>query len=257
MQPKFKRLTDDQWEVIKLFLNWQRKRKLDLRAVFDAILFITRTGIQWRNLSETKFPDWQAVYYYYDKWKDQGTLEKINVTLNILERLQKGKESKPSLGLVDSQSITLTPMNAIRGLDGNKKVNGRKRHVMVDVLGRIFATHVHPANQHDSPQGVNLLKYMEGFGERLEVIMGDKTYRGTFAKAVEAIGLKFEVPQRLEKVKGFVIEAKRWIVERTFAWLNFFRRVVKDYERTTKSSQSFLLLANISMCLWRIDFSAK
>ena len=88
MQPKFKRLTDDQWEVIKLFLDWQRKRTLELREVFDAILFVTRTGIQWRNLEETKFPDWQAVYYYYDKWKKRGQFEKINLTLNILERIQ-------------------------------------------------------------------------------------------------------------------------------------------------------------------------
>jgi len=87
--------------------------------------------------------------------------------------------------------------------------------------------------------------------------MGDKTYRGTFAKAVEEIGLEFEVPQRPENTKGFVVEAKRWVVERTFAWLNFFRRVVKDYERTIESSQTFLLLANISMCLWRIDFNAE
>jgi len=192
MQPKFKRLTDGQWKVIKHFLNWQRKRKIDLREIFDAILFITRTGIQWRNLSETKFPDWQAVYYYYDKWKTNGVFEKINLVLNILERIQKGRKPTPSLGLVDSQSIALNPMINIRGLDGNKKVNGRKRHILVDVLGRIYETHVHPANQHDSPQGVNLLKKIETFGEYIETIMGDKTYRGTFARAVEAIGLQFD-----------------------------------------------------------------
>ena len=257
MQPKFKRLTDDQWEVIKLFLDWQRKRTLELREVFDAILFVTRTGIQWRNLEETKFPDWQAVYYYYDKWKKRGQFEKINLTLNILERIQNDREPTPSLGLVDSQSITLSPMNKNRGLDGNKKVNGRKRHILVDVLGRIYQTHVHPANQHDSPQGVKLLQQIENLGDRLKIIMGDKTYRGTFAKAVEEIGLQFEVPQRPENTKGFVVEAKRWVVERTFAWLNFFRRVVKDYERTIESSQTFLLLANISMCLWRIDFNTE
>ena len=257
MQRKFRRLTDDQWEVIKLFLNWQRKRELDLREIFDTILFVTRTGIQWRNLSETKFPDWQAVYYYYDKWKKSGTFENINITLNVLERIQKDKEPTPSLGLVDSQSVTLNPMISNRGIDGNKKINGRKRHIFVDVLGRIYKTHIHPANQHDSPQGVNLLKNIKKIGERLNVIMGDKTYRGTFAKAVEAAGLKFEVPQRPKNKKGFVVEAKRWVVERTFAWLNFFRRVVKDYERTIESAQTFLLLANISMCLWRIDFSSE
>jgi len=104
---------------------------------------------------------------------------------------------------------------------------------------------------------VNLLQKIENFEERLEVIMGDKTYRGTFAKAVVAIGLRFELPKRPDNTKGFVVEAKRWVVERTFAWLNFFRRVVKDYERTLESSQTSLLLANISMSLWRIDFNSE
>ena len=236
-------------------MNWQRKRELDLRDVFNAILFVTRTGIQWRNLSETNYPDWQAVYYYFDKWKKAGTIEKINLSLNELERLQNERKAMPSLGLVDSQSIKLAPMiGENRGLDGNKKVNGRKRHILTDVRGRIYQVHLHAANFHDSPQGVNLLKPSADYFTNLETIMGDKTYRGTFARAVENLGLKFEVPQRPEGTKGFVVEAKRWVVERTFAWLNFFRRVVIDYERTIQSSSMFLLLANISMNLSSIDF---
>jgi transposase len=257
MQPQYERLTDDQWEVIKQFVNWQRKRKIDLRDIFDAIFFITRSGLQWRNLNETNFPDWQAVYYYFDKWKNEGIWQEITITLNQLERLQKGREALPSLGLVDSQSIKLIPtFFQSRGLDGNKKVNGRKRHILVDVLGRIYACHVHGANLHDSPQGVNLLNNCLAFGDRLETIMGDNSYRGTFCTIVEECEMNFETPQRQEGQKGFVIEAKRWIVERTFAWLNFFRRVVVDYERTPKSAETFVYLANISMCLWRIDFSA-
>ena len=99
-----------------------------MRDVFDAILYVTRSGIQWRNLSETNFPHWQAVYYYFDKWKKAGTLEQINLALNELERLQNEREAKPSLGLADSQSIKLAPrIGKNRGIDGNKKVNGRKR----------------------------------------------------------------------------------------------------------------------------------
>ena len=257
MQPRYERLTDDQWEVIKQFVNWQRKRKIDLRDVFDAIFFVVRTGIQWRNLKETNFPHWQAVYYYFDKWKKDGTWREINVVLNQLERLQKDREAFPSLGLADSQSIKLIPpFFEARGVDGNKKVNGRKRHVLVDVLGRIYACHVHAANYHDSPQGVHLLDYCLDFGDRLETIMTDQSYKGTFREAVEQCGMNFEIPQRQKGVKGFVVEAKRWVVERTFAWLNFFRRLVVDYERTPKSAETFLYLANISMCLWRIDFSA-
>ena len=153
MQPKYKRLTDDQWEVIKQFVNWQRKRKLSLREVFDAILYVTRTGLQWRNLEQTNFPKWQSVYYYFDKWKKDGTIEQLNHYLCQKERLQNEREALPSLGLVDSQSIKLMPtIFEYRGIDGHKKVNGRKRHILVDVRGRIYACHVHGANLHDSPQ---------------------------------------------------------------------------------------------------------
>jgi len=133
--------------------------------------------------------------------------------------LQKGREASPSLGLVDSQSIKLSPMiGHERGIDGNKKVNGRKRHILTDTQGRIYKVYSHAANKHDSPQGVNLLDGIQEDLERIACIMTDKTYQGTFARAVEALGLNFEVPQRPEGTKGFVVEAKRWVVERSFAW---------------------------------------
>ncbi len=221
-----------------------------MREVFDALLFVTRTGLQWRNLSETKFPDWQAVYYYFDKWKKDGTLENVNLALNQKERIKKGRKASPSLTLVDSQSVKLAPqIYEERGIDGNKKVNGRKRHILVDVTGRIYRAHVHAANLHDSPQGINLLDNLKEELDRLKVIMTDKSYRGTFAQTVEKMGLSFEVPFRPEGVKGFITEAKRWVIERSFAWLNHFRRVVIDYEHCSKSAVAFLLLANISMTL--------
>jgi len=255
MQTQYERLTDGQWQVIKQFLNCQRKRQINLRQVMDAILYVTRTGLQWRNLKETKFPDWQAVYYYFDQWKKNGIFEKVNAALNQLERRQKKREPTPSLGLADSQSIKLAPMICEhRGIDGNKKVNGRKRQILVDVLGRVYQCHVHAANLHDSPEGVYLLEETTHFFDRLEKIMADKTYRGTFAEAVELAGVTFEVPNRPDNTKGFVVEAKRWVVERTFAWFNFFRRVVIDYEHTPESTRAFLFLANISICLWRINF---
>lgn len=254
MQAQFERLTDDQWEVIKPFVNWQRKRELDLRDVFDAILWITRTGAQWRNL-DSQFPSWSAVYYYFDRWTEDGTLERINLALNMLERIQAGRTATPTLGIADSQSIKLAPMIVEhRGTDGNKRVNGRKRHLLVDVLGRIWKTQVHAANVHDSPGGVGLLENVKQVMPALKKIMSDKSYRGTFCQAVENEQLVFEVPTREEGQKGFVVEAKRWVVERTFAWLNFFRRTVIDYEHTTKSAHSFLMAANISMVICRIDF---
>ena len=255
MQKRYAPLTNNQWKVIKEFLNWQRKRKHSLRKVFDAILYLTRTGLQWRNLSQTKFNiPWSAVYYYFDKWSADGTLEEINLALNQLERQLIGRNALPSLALVDSQSIKLAPMiYEDRGLDGNKKVNGRRRHILTDTLGRIYAVHLHAANLHDSPQGVHLLTPAVEQMERLEKVLGDKSYRGTFARAVADLGLAFEVPSRAEAAVGFVVEAKRWVVERSFAWLNFYRRVVIDYEHTVRNSAAFLLLSNISMTIQAIE----
>lgn len=255
MQPQYERLTDSQWEVIKVFLNWQRKRKHDLREVFNAILWMTRTGCQWRNL-DSSFPPWKSVYYYFETWGKKGILEQMCQTLNMAHRIQLERASMPSLLIADSQSVKLSPMIfEDRGIDGNKKVNGRKRQILVDVLGRIWVATVHAANQHDSIGGVELLEKLPPLMSRLEKIMTDKSYRGTFSQAVEKMGLFFDVPNREDGTKGFVVEAKRWVVERTFAWLNFFRRVVVDYEHTTRNSASFLLLANISMVVWRIDYS--
>lgn len=172
----------------------------------DAILYITRTGIQWRNLNMTIFPDWQAVYYYFDQWKKTGVFEKINAALNQLESLQNHREPLPSLGLADSQSIKLAPMIfEHRGFDGNKKVNGRKRQILVDVMGRLYQSHVHAANLHDSPEGEHLLKDPNELYERLQKIMADKTYRGSFAQAVKLTGITFEIPQRPDNTKGFVV----------------------------------------------------
>lgn len=249
MTTQYERLTDGQWEVIKEFLPIKRKRKLDLREVFNAILWIARTGAQWRNL-DSSFPSWTTVYYYFYRWTKQGRIEKINLALNQQERICLDRSHNPSLGIVDSQSIKLAPrIYEHRGIDGNKKVNGRKRQILTDTLGRIWQAWVHPANEHDSPAGVHLLKMDEEQLYYLQKIIGDKAYRGTFADACFELNIEFEVPARPKGTRGFVVEAKRWVVERTIAWLNFFRRITIDHEHTTQSSVSFLYLANCSMIL--------
>jgi len=252
MQTKFEALNDSQWEVIKEFVDYKRKRELDLRVVFNAIFYILRTGIQWRNLPET-YPDWQAVYYYYNKWKKNGTIEHINIAVNKLDRLREEREATPSLLLADSQSIKLAPLiYEDRGIDGNKKVNGRKRQILTDTGGRIWITHVHAANISDDKGGQALLKDIDCFKVRLQKILTDAGYKEKFKKCVEHLGLKFEVSSRPESVKGFVPIKIRWVVERTFGWMNFFRRLVKDYEYTVSSAQTWILLGNIAVMLNRI-----
>ena len=250
MQSQYERLTDGQWEIIKKFLNYQRKRSLELRKVVDAILFVSRTGIQWRNLKETNFPHWQAVYYYFSKWTKSGIWNKMNAELIKMERVENQREEKPSVFIVDSQSIKLAPMiYEHRGIDGFKKINGRKRQIITDVTGRIYGSIVHSANIHDSVVSTSFLTIIQSYQKRLKKILADHAYQGDFSKIVEENQVKFEVPKREEGQKGFVVEAKRWVVERSFAWLNFFRRTTLDYEHTPESAQSFVLIANISMCL--------
>ena len=198
MLAQFERLTDDQWKVIKVFLPVKRKRTHDLRDVFEAIIWITRTGAQWRNL-DGSLPPRTAVYYYFYSGLKNGIIKSINCALNEYERDKLGREPTPTLGEVDSQSVKLTPMICeFRGIDGNKKINGRKRQILTDTLGRIWQAWVHPANEHDSPSGVHLLKMDQDEMDRLVKIIGDKAYRGTIVRACEELNIEFEVPKRPE-----------------------------------------------------------
>jgi len=256
MCSKFEELTDSQWEYIKDMLPIQRKRKLDLRVVMNAILWIVRTGSQWRNLDSKKYYKWESVYYYFHNWTKDGTLESLNLVMNYESRRRKGRtHSDPSLTCVDSQSIKLAPRIAEeRGVDGGKKINGRKRQIMVDTTGLIWCVSVHAANIHDSKGANSLIDKAYSCTSRLKKMLVDQSYQGEFMEyAKEQIPeLDIEIASKPPSVKGFVPIKKRWVVERSFAWLNFFRRLVIDYERTTRSAEAMILLANISMSLNKI-----
>jgi transposase len=249
---QFQELSDPQWNAISPFFDLKRRRKLDLRQVVNALLYINRTGVQWRNLPP-HWPHWQAVYYYFDQWKMNGVLEKVNLALNQLDRRQQGREPWPSIFCIDSQSVKLSPMIfEHRGTDAHKKVNGRKRQFLVDSAGRLWAAHVHPAQQGDGPAGLAMVPSILFLSERLEKVYGDQAYNGVFAKELISWGFTFEKASRAESAKGFVPVAKRWVVERSISWTNFFRRLVKDYEYTVSSSVAWLYLANIQVMLQRI-----
>lgn len=252
MTKQFRELTDSQWAAISPYLNLKRKRRHELRHIMNALLYMVRTGCQWRNLPGN-FPSWRAVNYYFEQWKRDGTLLKINDKLNMLDRVKSECPVFPSLLCIDSQSVKLTPMIfEDRGTDNNKKVNGRKRQLLVDTGGRLWRACVHAANLHDGPAGTELLKDTQFFDKHLKKILGDDAYRGVFAQKAHSQGIIFERASRPESTKGFVPIAKRWVVERTIAWTNFFRRIVKDYEYTTQSSVAWLILANMTVMLQRI-----
>lgn len=245
MQEKYKRLTDSQWQVIAEFLPVKRKRRLNLRDVVDAILWLCRIGSQWRNLPDY-FPSWKAVNYYFNKWRRDGTLAKLNIGLNILRRLQEGRDPNPSLVCVDSQSIKAAPMiNQERGIDNHKRINGRKRQTLVDTMGLVWGILVHAANGSDSVFGAVLMIELKEVLKRVKKVLVDQGYQREFSRATEeCFGVKPEISSKPPSAKGFVPVKWRWVSERTFGWFNFFRRLSKDYERTVENSEAWILWAN-------------
>lgn len=223
-----------------------------LLCIINAILKITRTGMQWRNLDE-KYPPWSSVYYYFRKWQKDGTWDIVLAYLVQQERLRQERKANASRVAVDSQSVkTGTLISVDKGIDGNKNINGRKRHLAVDVLGLPLAMHVGAANIHDTEAGIELLWQLERASDRLELICADKAYRGYFSTCAQYYKWKVEITQKPTSQKGFVPQSGRWQVERSFAWFNFFRRLAKDYEKTVESSVAFMQTAFIDIILARL-----
>ena len=234
-------LTDKQWQVIKKFINPQeRKRKHHLRDIVNAILYINKTGCQWRMLP-SHFAPWQTVYYYFRKY-----------TLHSLVRKMAGREESPSMGIIDSRSVkTSHHVDSDRGIDGNKKVKGRKEHIVVDTLGIPMAVAVHEANLHDSKGAPKVLEKLEYKFPRLRKILADGGYQGTLGDWVaRKFGWVVEVVLRPNECPSkFQVIPKRWIVERTFSWLENFRRLTIDYEFLAETAETMVQLACIQMML--------
>lgn len=253
MRSKFEPMTDSQWQFTKEFLNADRKRKHDLRLIFDAIRWVNKTGLQWRELEQTIFPKWQITYYYFLKWKKQGVIFSILRAIVKLERIRQNRQEEPSMGAIDSQSVKKGMfIDTDTGIDGNKKVNGRKRHILTDSLGLPIIISVTAANVYDGNEGKNILKNIQHITTRLTLIRADDTYKGSFVEQAEGLGYKVEFGQKPESTRGFVPQKGRWQVERAFAWLNPFRRLSKDYEKTKESSVTFIELAFLDILLGRI-----
>jgi transposase len=203
------------------------------------------------------FSPWPAVYYYFARWRVDGTFERLSQAGNRAARLTQGRLPTPSLALVDAQSVKLAPrLGQQRGLDAHKRLNGRKCQVLCDTGGRIWRVVVHAANGHGSRGAQPLLPMRSqlrlAWASRLRSILTDKAYQGRFAQQVQALGWQHQVASRHPTAtRSFGPMAKRWVMERTFAWLNCFRRVVMDYERQPTSHAAWLLAANLTMSLRR------
>lgn len=245
-------LTDSDWKYIQPIVDNGRKRKTCLRMVVNAILHVGRTGTQWRNIDSQYHPHLPVILYYYYQWQHNGVWSRILSALVETFRQKNGDCLKPSRAAIDSQSVKSVPfVSKDKGRDGSKYINGRKRHIAVDKYGLPIAVAVTAANIHDSKAGAELLWQMEG-NERLELFCLDKAYRGRFLETLNLYGWKGEIEKKPDSATGFVPQKGRWQVERSFAWMNFYRRLSKDYEKTTASAVTFIQMAFINMILTKI-----
>jgi putative transposase len=248
-----------EWQLISGFFpraTFGRPQKWEKWQIINGILYVNRTGCQWRMLP-VNFPPWRTVYYYYWRWKGDGLWEQINEVLVKQVRKKTGRNEQPSTAVIDSQSVKTSEGGEKRGVDVHKQTPGRKRHLIVDVLGLVLLVMVHSASIQDGAGGLLTLQTLfERIKHslynrycRLKLIWADGGYTSIVEKVHKQFGWALEIVKRSDDVKGFKVLPHRWFVERTFGWLGRYRRLARDYEHTTSSSESMVYIASIRRML--------
>jgi putative transposase len=255
MKPYPTDLTDDQWEKLSPYLPERtgrgRRPKWEIRIIINAILYVVYTGCQWRMLPH-EYPPWQTVYYHFRKWQKAETWFVMHQALHQDVRKQAGKDPEPTAAIIDSQSVKTTELATSRGFDGHKKVKGRKRHIVVDTLGLLLMVIVHDANLPDGKQAVEVLTNLFFWFFTIQLIWADGAYRGDLADWLwntYQCGLEIAITLRTQ---GFQVIPKRWIVERTFSWFGWYRRLTIDYERYAHTAETMIYIAMIRIMLKRL-----
>ena len=252
-------VTDEQWGILEPLLDqkhvagWGRPRTVDLREIINAIFYNNKTGCQWRSLPHD-FPAWPVVYYYFRKWRNTGTWDTANRALQQQCRLLAGRNGEPSAAMIDSQSIKGTPESGAQdsGDDGGKKVKGRQRHSVVDVMGYVLGAKVHAADQADTTLAPAVVTHLFTRCVTLRILFADGGYKPPFIRWMkETFGVVVEVVKKIGT--GFQVIRKRWVVERTFAWITRHRRMSRDDERTTESSTAMLDVSMIRIMLKQLS----
>jgi transposase len=243
-------LTDAEWHVIAPHLPKPcatgRPREWPMREIINGIFYVMRAGCPWR-LVPRDLPPWGTIYRWFAVWRDDGSFERINHALVMADRERVGRDASPTAAIIDSQSAKTTEAGGPRGYDAGKKINGRKRHALVDTDGRGLVLEPHPASIQDRDGGGPLLRVSRRIFPFIQRVFADSGYAGE--KVTTATLIAVEIVRKNPDQIGFAVNPRRWVVERFFAWIGRNRRLAKDFEGTIDSARAFLYAASVMLLL--------